>query len=431
MDKRSCFLCNQDYKLPSRTAHILVCCHRNICSVCLVKIHEEQKICPNCHRSIFPKLLAEYPLDIEIEERLYFEKLGNTKCNQCQKNYENGQDKATKICHECGFICSKCYDNHTSIKTLRTHKISSIPFESLPDNLKSALSELMSCKQHRDKTIKSFCKNCKKAVCEKCIMESHSECRSKICTIDDEVKEIITNIQKRIFDIDLEVRRVEKTCLEKMERHQAEEDNMERKLTQWRPHCNEILKNTSDAVETLCQEKAIACKNEHEKTQEEMQMIKHTLIRLQRFSEVAPLMHNKVGFLLYALKIRDSMQSIQNDVNMITKVVCEQEDIHTDDHGFVKTICNKLQDDSLKNATSVDKKKSDSSPVLVVTSSQRCHHYEGMVHGEENRNERFSPPKSYDDEKRMACKCLRLLALANHRCLEHSDRKLFFNFLSE
>lgn len=422
MDKRSCFICSLDYKFPSRTAHILTCCHRNICSACLFRIHEEQKICPNCHRSILSTLLAEFPLDIEIEERLYFEKLGKTKCNQCQRNHENGQDKATKICQECGFICGKCYDSHTSMKTLRTHKISSIPFESLPDNLKSALSGFMSCKQHRDKTIKSFCKNCKKAVCEKCIRESHSECRSKICTIDDEVKEIITDIQKRIFDIDLEVKRVEKTCLEQMEKHQTEEDKMERKLKQWRPHCNELFRNTSDAVKTLCQKKAIAYKNKHEKTKEELQMIKKTQRRLQRFLEEAPLMHNKVGIFLYALKIRESMQSIQNDVNMIRKVVCEQEDASTDDHGFVQTSCEKLQDDSLGNVTSGDEKKSDSSPVLVVTSSQRRHHYEEMVHGEENRNERSSLAKCYDDEKRMECKCLRRVARSNHRSLEHLDR---------
>lgn len=328
---------------------------------------DKQKI---CQRSIFPKSLADFPMDHEIEEKLNFENLGNTKCNQCQENQEDTQDKATKVFNECGFICSKCYDNHTSMKILRSQKISSLRFERLPDVFKSALTEFMSCEQHRDKTIESFCKNCRKAVRENCIVESHWDCKSKICacTIDEEVEEIINNFQKRLFDNDLDVTRVEIICFEKLEEHQAKEDKRVGNINQLRQHCSATFIKSSDEAHVF--------KNAREKTKEELQMIKKR--RIQRYLEEVSLLHNKVCILQYEFQKRESIQSLQNDVNMIQKVVCGPEDTTTDYHSFT---------------------------VFVDISSQRYHHNEGMVHSEDNRHDRSSKAKYYNDEKRIECKC--------------------------
>lgn len=347
-------------------------------------------------------------MDIEIEEKLKFEKLEKTKCNQCQKNHENGQDKATR------FIRSACYHNHTSMEILRSPKISFIAFEHLPDNLQFALTEILGCKQRRDKTIAFFCKSYRKAVCGMCIVELHSECKSIFFSTDDRVEEIIQDcFQKRLFDNDSDETRVEKLYFEEKEKHQAIEDEIEKK-TDW----NAISIKNSD--------EPILFKNAQEKKKKELQMIKKTQRRIQMSLREAVLLHKEVGILWHALKIRESIQFLQNDVYMIEKVVCEQEFTRTDYHDFVKTICNKLQDGSPGYVTSGDKKKSGSFPVLVGTSSQHRHHYEGIVHDENNTQERSSHAKCYEDEKKMGCKCLR----ANHRFLEHLDCQVFFYLFS-
>lgn len=393
MEKQSCFVCSSNYEVPSRKAHILICCHKKICSECLIKNYSENKICPNCQKPFIQRQLADFPLDIEIEKKSKFENLEITKFYQCQENQEDGQDNATKICNECGSICIKCYDNHTSINILRTHKIGSMPIERLPDDLNLVLTECVSCEQHKDKMIESFCKNCRKAFCEKCIVESHRDCKSNICTIDNEADEIMTNLQKSLHDNVADVKRVENIRLRAMENQKTIEDNM-KMIKQWGQRCSEILKNTTEEVEILFQNKANGMKQTHEKFKERLQEILASQGQVQHFINSATSVPYKVGFVRTAHKVRESIQNFQNDVMKIEKEVHEAEDRKADYQyaDFIKTFCSKLNDDSISDKLSSTRRGSDY--------SMKCRRQNnGMVQDEENKNEKWFHAKVFDDKR--------------------------------
>lgn len=304
MEKRSCYLCSLDYKLPNKKPILLECCHNNICSGCLGEILWGKKPCPYCRHSFKQESPDEFSLDTAIEERLNFEELGDVTCAQCEKNPGR---KATKKCFTCGFICAECYDSHIWMKIFKNHEISTVPPENWSKNLEKALKTSFNCEKHKEKTIGSFCKNCKKAVCEECVMESHGECQSKICNIDQGFEETIKDLQR---DLDIDVNGIERILLEKMKKQESDIENIKRETTYFKFFFKRINKET----ETEIEDRTKRMKDVHDKTKEDLQMIKHIHGRLHSFVKSAPSLYNKVGILQQAQKVRESIASLQNDI---------------------------------------------------------------------------------------------------------------------
>lgn len=314
MENQSCFVCGLVYELSNRKPLILGCCRRNICSECLEKIFEkETQACPFCREPFKQESHRAFSLDIVIEERLNFEELGEVTCDQCEKNPLR---KATKKCLTCGFICGECYDSHNRMKIFKTHEISTVPVEHWSKNLEKTLKASLKCEKHKEKIIGSFCKNCQKTVCEECVMESHEECQSKICTIDQGYEETVQDLQK---DVNIDVNRIERIFLENMKNRQSEIENIERKTKEYRVHCFETLKRFFDEGESAFQDKAHRIKYLHEKTNEKLQWIKHAHSRLHSFVQSAPSLHNKVGVLQQALKVKESIAILQIDIRKTEK----------------------------------------------------------------------------------------------------------------
>lgn len=305
MEKQSCYLCSLDYNLPNRKPILLECCQNNICSGCLGEIFEKEKqTCPYCRHSFKQESPDAFSLDTAIEERLNFEELGEVTCAQCEKNPRR---KATKNCFNCGFICAECYDNHTWMKIFQNHEISTIPVENWSANLEKALKASFNCKKHKEKTIGSFCKNCIKAICEDCVMESHGDCQSKICTIDQGFEETIKDLQR---DLDIDVNGIEKNLLEKMKKQESDIENIERKTTEFKLFSRRILYESKTEIK----DRAKRMKDVHDKTKEDLQKIKHIHGRLQSFVKSAPSLNNKVGILQRAPKVRERIAFLQNDI---------------------------------------------------------------------------------------------------------------------
>lgn len=292
MEERACFVCSLDYKLPTRKPHLLECCIKNVCSECLEKILREEKKCPNCRETLQQTSINLFPVNVKIEEALNFEEFGDLTCDQCK---ENSSDKASKLCADCGLICRSCYFSHTLMKIFENHKIRPIPKEKWSKNLEAALKMSLNCGIHKDQRIESFCKSCLKAVCGECIVESHRDCQSRICTVDHEFEE---TRQKLLEDLDrIKMNKADKKCLELMEKRTSEFENLEREIENLKSHCLEVLKRHFDEVKSGFQNKAKIKKDGYEKTKEQLQRMKNTHKNLCDFIDGSSSLQNKAGFL--------------------------------------------------------------------------------------------------------------------------------------
>lgn len=74
----------------------------------------------------------------------------------------------------------------------------------LSKDIETNFTKFIFCDIHKDQRIESFCKCCEKAVCEECIVESHTctECQSNICTIYHEFEETRQKLQGDIDRIE-------------------------------------------------------------------------------------------------------------------------------------------------------------------------------------------------------------------------------------
>lgn len=275
----------------------------------------------------------------------------------------------------------------------KPNKVGSIPFDHLSYNLKAVLLESLNCEKHKDKKIEPFCKIFTKAVCEKCIVESHAECQSQICIIKIKVQRTITDLQKRLHDNIADMMRVGNIRSKAMEKQKTIEDNMKMKKKRWSQRCSEILKNTTDEVEIQFQNKANGTKQTHEKIKVRLQEISASQGQVQSFLYGATSVHNKVSILRTAHKVRESIQHFQNDVIKIEKEVHDTKDSEAENQyvDFFKTVCNKLNDDSISDNLSSDKKGSDN-----LRQGRRQNNE--SVQCDENGNEKLSCAKVSDDE---------------------------------
>lgn len=344
MEKLACFVCSLNYKLPTRKPHILECCMKNVCSECLVKIIEEKK-CPNCRKTLKQTSLNLFAVNVKIEETLNFEKFGDLICDQCK---ENSSDKASKLCADCGLICRSCYLSHTRMKIFENHKVGPIPEEKWSKNLDAALKMSLNCDIHKDQRIKSYCKSCEKTVCEECIVESHQECQSRICTIDQEFEETRQKLQDHLDRV--EMNKADKQCLELMEKQTSEFENLEREIEALKSHCFDVLKRHFDEVKSGFQNKAKVKKDGYAKTKEQLQKMKHIHKNLCDFIDGSSSLQNKAGFLQLAPKVMSQTECLQNEIKKIKEEVIDVTE-KNDYLLWIKTIFSDLQLAAGKNAS--------------------------------------------------------------------------------
>lgn len=344
MEEIACFVCSLDYKLPTRKPHILECCIKNVCSECLVKIIEEKK-CPNCRETLQQTSLNLFAVNVKIEETLNFEEFGDLICDQCK---QNSSDKASKLCADCGLICRSCYLSHTRMKIFENHKIRPIPEEKWSKHLEAVLKMSLNCDIHKDQRIESFCKSCEKAVCEECIVNSHKECQSRICTIDHKFEETRQKLQE---DLDIiEMNKEDKKCIELMEKRTSEFENLEREIETLKSHCFDVLKRHFDEVKSGFQNKAKIKKDGYEKNKEKLQKMKNFHKNLCDFIDGSSSLQNKAGFLQLAPKVISQTECLQNEIKKIKEEVIDVTE-KIDYLMWIKEIFSELQLAAGKNAS--------------------------------------------------------------------------------
>ena len=334
MEERSCFVCCNDYSLPSRTPYILKCCQVTLCSNCLKNINEKNEKCPNCRKTP----INEFSLNIIIEESLIFEQYGDVFCEQCSAD---NIAKAVKVCFPCGPICNDCYNSHKRMKSFKTHEISSIPVEKWSIKLDEMLKSSSSCEIHNEKTSKSFCKTCQKAVCEDCIVESHSECTISP-SIDSECNESRLCLERELKE--MKVKNTADKCLETMELQKSEVDNIEAEMKALQTHCEQMLKANFEAVRKEFQEKTKTLKDDYEGREKKLNKTKRTHENLFRFVEEVGFMQNKKGVLQELSQVRKQIEYLRSEFKEL--VTIEKIDYLT----WIKEIFSGLQLAANKNA---------------------------------------------------------------------------------
>lgn len=126
-------------------------------------------------------------------------------------------------------------------------------------------------------------------------MDSHRECQSNICTIDDVFKE---TRQKLLEALDrIEMNRADKTCFELMEKQKSEFKNLEKEIETLKTHCLEVLKRHFDEVKSGFQTKAKRIIDGYEETKERLQTVKHIHNKVCDFIDGSSSLQNKAGFL--------------------------------------------------------------------------------------------------------------------------------------
>lgn len=134
---------------------------------------QEKETCPFCRLPFHQKVSVK-------KEKLNLKMSAYVTCAQCEKKLPR---KATKKCFTCGFLCIQCHDSHTTMKIFKNHEISLAQVE----------ENCLFCDKHKDTNNGSFCKKCQKGVCEECVLESHGECQSEICTSHQWLEESVQN----------------------------------------------------------------------------------------------------------------------------------------------------------------------------------------------------------------------------------------------
>lgn len=93
-------------------------------------------------------------------------------CFVCSLDYKLPMRKPHILEYCIKYVSSECLE-----KIIEEKKLSK--------DIETNFTKFIFCDIHKDQRIESFCKYCEKAVCEECIVESHTctECQSNICTI--------------------------------------------------------------------------------------------------------------------------------------------------------------------------------------------------------------------------------------------------------
>ncbi|XP_056022709.1 uncharacterized protein LOC125649017 [Ostrea edulis] len=314
----SCFVCSLNYELRQREPCILPCCHKSICSQCLEKILDDQEIdkkCPNCRKTLEQETLADFRLNVVIQEALNFQQFGEIDCDQC---IHERKEKAIKICNKCGSLCSKCCSSHNQMKMFSSHEISSIPVEKWSLNLLRVFQHPIKCESHKNQNLNSFCERCKKVTCKQCIKISHNDCKEAIQTVEEAFKNVNDSLRDDLKTIDLSS--VKKRCLLLKQTQEQHLEDIDREIDALKEQCLNTLKSNFDAVRLEFQNKAQKFRTGCNKTMEQIKELENSRNNICSFIKDASSLQNKIGFLQCANKVKHSTEYLRDNLKQVDNV---------------------------------------------------------------------------------------------------------------
>ena len=177
-DEVSCSVCMCPFTEPKQ----LPCLH-SFCLKCLNGIHrtnpsQDVISCPECRKEIrIPGSgnPSEFPSNFRINsllDVLAIKECNTTgvKCGNCDKRSAN-----CFYCFQCCFFwCEDCITGHNIIRGNKEHRVLAIKDFQDPD-IEDVLKRPAFCqnKRHENKALNFFCKDCKVAICNSCVVTLH------------------------------------------------------------------------------------------------------------------------------------------------------------------------------------------------------------------------------------------------------------------
>ena len=208
----SCAACSKRYSDP----RLLPCLH-SFCLACvkeklLLKGGEGAKgklCCVTCkHTSPLPEkgtegLPQNVHLNYEATIADYSEKILSKERLNCGECDRSEPKPVVAFCCTCpGFLCSACHDQHIHARRLKKHKIFTLEEAREMKDIVKELKQFVSpppvtCPQHSDMEIKSFCTTCSMLVCKRCMIGTHHKHKVKELPASAETKKLKMEKGKR------------------------------------------------------------------------------------------------------------------------------------------------------------------------------------------------------------------------------------------
>ncbi|XP_035685737.1 E3 ubiquitin-protein ligase TRIM56-like [Branchiostoma floridae] len=182
-DFLECQVCLESYRRPK----VLSCLH-TFCQECLEQLHKRQGDaqhleCPTCRTktelpgsgvgTLKDNFFVESLADAVKLHKTVKETEGESSrvvCGLC----ESGQ-LAKSYCVDCRkFMCEGCIMVHGRIASLKSHQLVTMDEVRSGEGLR-AKPRTQPCKLHADEVLKFYCETCKEAVCRDCIMVEHKD----------------------------------------------------------------------------------------------------------------------------------------------------------------------------------------------------------------------------------------------------------------
>ena len=174
----SCSVCMCPFTEPKQ----LPCLH-SFCLKCLNGIHRTSPrrdviSCPECRKEIRIPASgnpSEFPTNFRINsllDVLAIKECNTTgvKCGNCDKTSNN-----CFYCFQCcAFWCENFITGHNIIRANKEHRVLAIK-DFQDQDIEDVLKRPAFCqiKRHEDKALEFFCKNCKVAICNSCVVTLH------------------------------------------------------------------------------------------------------------------------------------------------------------------------------------------------------------------------------------------------------------------
>ena len=209
-DEISCSVCMCTYTDPKQ----LPCLH-SFCLHCLNGIQRTSGVhgkitCPECRRQFqIPGSgnPSELPTNFRINSLLDVLAIkecstANVKCGNCNK-----RSAQTLYCFQCcSFWCEECILAHNIIRTNKEHR--TLALKDFKDqDIKALLERPVFCqtKRHEKEALQFFCKDCKVAICNTCIVtlhEGHGEMPLEEATYarTTEISSMIQSLKDKVLE---------------------------------------------------------------------------------------------------------------------------------------------------------------------------------------------------------------------------------------
>ena len=177
-DEVSCSVCMCPFTEPKQ----LPCLH-NFCLKCLNGIHrtspsQDVISCPECRKEIrIPGSgnPSEFPTNFRINSLL--DVLAIKECSTTGVKCGNFDKRSANCfyCFQCcGFWCEECISPHNLIRANKEHRVLAIK-DFQDQDIEDVLKRPAFCqiKRHENEALKFFCKDCKVAICNSCVVTLH------------------------------------------------------------------------------------------------------------------------------------------------------------------------------------------------------------------------------------------------------------------